>query len=195
MIVNLDIEEGQGQGNYICMTISTCRTTPRFRFRDELLRLPRRGRCHVFLGERDYSMRAWLDPEKAGHSQYERPTTWSRRSERAKRPSGCRPGRPAARAQGAKLPVHHEHALGRLIDARSVRRYRAENERRAVRQQPRPPRWSSLRDVARLELGAQQYDQTCTLDTEPSVALSIYQLPGSNAIQTAEGRLRRRWRN
>jgi hydrophobe/amphiphile efflux-1 (HAE1) family protein len=43
-----------------------------------------------------------------------------------------------------------------------------------------------LRDVARLERGAQQYDQTCTLDTEPSVALSIYQLPGSNAIQTAK---------
>ena len=43
-----------------------------------------------------------------------------------------------------------------------------------------------LRDVARLELGAQQYDQSCTLDTEPSVALSIYQLPGSNAIKTAK---------
>ena len=43
-----------------------------------------------------------------------------------------------------------------------------------------------LRDVARLELGAQQYDQSCTLDAEPSVALSIYQLPGSNAIETAK---------
>jgi hydrophobe/amphiphile efflux-1 (HAE1) family protein len=43
-----------------------------------------------------------------------------------------------------------------------------------------------LRDVARIELGAQQYDQSCTLDTEPSVALSIYQLPGSNALKTAK---------
>ena len=43
-----------------------------------------------------------------------------------------------------------------------------------------------LRDVARLELGAQQYDQSCTLDAEPSVSLSIYQLPGSNAVKTAE---------
>jgi hydrophobe/amphiphile efflux-1 (HAE1) family protein len=43
-----------------------------------------------------------------------------------------------------------------------------------------------LRDVARLERGAQQYDQSCTLDAEPSVALSIYQLPGSNAIKTAQ---------
>jgi multidrug efflux pump subunit AcrB len=39
----------------------------------------------------------------------------------------------------------------------------------------------------RVELGAQQYDQSCTLDGRPSVALSIYQLPGTNALQTAEG--------
>ena len=42
-----------------------------------------------------------------------------------------------------------------------------------------------LRDVANIELGAQGYDQTCTLDGQPSVALSIYQLPGSNALDIA----------
>src|SRR5207248_11731648 len=50
-----------------------------------------------------------------------------------------------------------------------------------------------LRDVVtrddngrpRIELGSQQYDQSCTLDRHPSVALSIYQLPGSNALDTA----------
>ena len=40
---------------------------------------------------------------------------------------------------------------------------------------------------ARVELGSQQYDQSCTLDGQPSVALSIYQLPGSNALNTADG--------
>ncbi len=44
-----------------------------------------------------------------------------------------------------------------------------------------------LRDVGRVELGSQQYDQSCTLDGRPSVALSIYQLPGSNALDTAAG--------
>ncbi len=44
-----------------------------------------------------------------------------------------------------------------------------------------------LRDVARVELGSQQYDQSCTLDGKPSVALSIFQLPGSNALETARG--------
>src|SRR5262249_40383769 len=36
------------------------------------------------------------------------------------------------------------------------------------------------------ELGALAYDQVCTLDTQPSVALSIYQRPGSNALDTAQ---------
>ena len=44
-----------------------------------------------------------------------------------------------------------------------------------------------LRDVARVELGSRQYDQSCTLDGKPSVAISIYQLPGSNALETAKG--------
>jgi multidrug efflux pump subunit AcrB len=52
-----------------------------------------------------------------------------------------------------------------------------------------------LRDVVtrgsdgkpKIELGSQQYEQSCTLDGQPSVALSIYQLPGSNALETASG--------
>jgi multidrug efflux pump len=45
-----------------------------------------------------------------------------------------------------------------------------------------------LRDVAtKVELGSRQYDQSCTLDGKPSVAVSIYQLPGSNALETAKG--------
>src|SRR6202008_4487802 len=52
-----------------------------------------------------------------------------------------------------------------------------------------------LRDVVtrgpdgkpRVELGSQQYEQASTLDGQPSVALSIFQLPGSNALDTAKG--------
>src|SRR4029077_18445656 len=43
-----------------------------------------------------------------------------------------------------------------------------------------------IRDVAHSELGALGYDQVCTLDGKPSVALSVYQLPGSNALETAQ---------
>ena len=40
-----------------------------------------------------------------------------------------------------------------------------------------------LRDVARVEMGAQNYNQSCTFDGHPSVGLSIYQLPGTNAAR------------
>jgi multidrug efflux pump len=42
-------------------------------------------------------------------------------------------------------------------------------------------------DEEGVQRGSQQYDQSCTLDGRPSVALSIYQLPGSNALDTANG--------
>jgi multidrug efflux pump len=42
-----------------------------------------------------------------------------------------------------------------------------------------------LRDVARIELGAQNYNQSCTFDGQPSVGLNIYQLPGTNALDVA----------
>jgi multidrug efflux pump subunit AcrB len=43
------------------------------------------------------------------------------------------------------------------------------------------------KDEEGVQLGSQQYDQSCTLDGKPSVALSVYQLPGSNALETATG--------
>ena len=43
-----------------------------------------------------------------------------------------------------------------------------------------------LRDVARVELGAQNYNQSCTFDGHPSVGLSVYQLPGTNALDVAD---------
>jgi multidrug efflux pump subunit AcrB len=54
---------------------------------------------------------------------------------------------------------------------------------------PTPPSTGivRLRDIAWVERGSQQYDQSCTLNGKPSVALSLYQLPGSNALDTAQG--------
>ena len=53
---------------------------------------------------------------------------------------------------------------------------------------PSPPSASflRLRDVARIELGAQNYNQSCTFDGRPSVGLSIYQLPGTNALDVSK---------
>src|SRR5204863_8924479 len=43
-----------------------------------------------------------------------------------------------------------------------------------------------LKDVARIELGAQNYNQSCRFDGKPSVGLSVYQLPGTNALDVAD---------
>jgi multidrug efflux pump subunit AcrB len=50
-----------------------------------------------------------------------------------------------------------------------------------TRYQPGDPRQGQ----PKVELDAQQYDTSCTLDNQPSVAMSIYQLPGSNALSVA----------
>jgi multidrug efflux pump len=43
-----------------------------------------------------------------------------------------------------------------------------------------------IRDVARVELGAQNYNQSCLFDGQPAVGLSVYQLPGTNALDVAD---------
>ena len=43
-----------------------------------------------------------------------------------------------------------------------------------------------LRDVARIEMGALNYNMSCTFDGGPSVGLSVYQLPGTNALDVAD---------
>ena len=43
-----------------------------------------------------------------------------------------------------------------------------------------------LRDVARIELGAQNYNQSCSFDGQPAVGLCVYQRPGTNALDVAD---------
>ena len=44
-----------------------------------------------------------------------------------------------------------------------------------------------LKDVARVELAAQDYSSNSYLDRDPAVALAVFQRPGSNALATAKG--------
>ncbi|HEY3788274.1 MAG TPA: efflux RND transporter permease subunit, partial [Urbifossiella sp.] len=43
-----------------------------------------------------------------------------------------------------------------------------------------------LKDVARIELGAQNYNTLCSFDGQPSVGLGLYQLPGTNALEVGD---------
>ena len=44
-----------------------------------------------------------------------------------------------------------------------------------------------VKDVARVQLGAQDYSMICRLNGKPAAGIAVYQLPGSNAVQTAAG--------
>ena len=49
------------------------------------------------------------------------------------------------------------------------------------------PKFVRLKDVGRVELGALRYDMSATVDGLPSVALAVFQLPGTNALDVAAG--------
>lgn len=143
--------------------------------RDELARLPGVGDI-TFLGQRDYSMRVWLDPERLA-SQGLTTTDVVQAIEQQ--------NVQVAAGQIGQPPVSNDQVfqftmttLGRLSDdeqfADMVLRTDADGS------------FIRLRDVAKTELGALGYDQVCTLNSKASVALSVYQLPGSNALSTAQ---------
>ncbi len=142
---------------------------------DELARLPGVGDI-TYLGQRNYSMRLWLDPEKmASRNLTSSDIVGAIQQQNAQVAAGQIGQPPVPRGQVFQYTMT---TLGRLadVDQFSDMTLKTDTDGRVVR----------MRDVARIELGAQGYDQTCTLDGRPSVALSIYQLPGFNALQTAK---------
>ncbi len=143
--------------------------------KDELARLPGVGDIS-YLGQRDYSMRLWLDPEKmASRNLTTSDITRAIEQQNTQVAAGQLGQPPTPPGQVFQLTMS---TMGRLVDPAQFGEMivKSDTNGRVVR----------VRDVARIELGAQGYDQTCTLDGQPSVALSIYQLPGSNALETAK---------
>jgi len=208
MIVNLISPDGR----YDDLFLSNYATID---VRDELGRL--KGVAGVsYLGQRDYSLRAWLDPDKMASlnmSAMDAVTAISQQNVQVA--AGQIGQQPAPKGQQFQLTVNTQ---GRLIEpdqfADIILKGGSGNQQLQSSQpnssgtgassgsggqtnpagaagnadpSPQSTGIVRLRDVARVERGAQQYDQSCTLDGKPSVALSIYQLPGSNALDTAKG--------
>lgn len=148
--------------------------------RDELSRLPGVGDIS-FLGRRDYSMRLWLDPLRlAAHNLAAGDIVRAVEQQNLQVPAGQIGQPPAPTDQAFQYTMS---TLGRLQDETQFEDMilRSDDQGRLLR----------VRDIGRAELGALSYDQACTLDGRPSVALSVYQLPGSNALETA-GLVRRK---
>jgi multidrug efflux pump subunit AcrB len=143
--------------------------------KDELARLNGVGDI-TYLGQRDYSMRLWLDPEKmTSRSLTASDVITAIQQQNTQVAAGQLGQPPIAAGQAFQITMS---ALGRLTEADQFGDMilKTDAQGRLVR----------LSDVAEIELGAQAYDQTCTLNGQPSVALSVYQLPGSNALEVAK---------
>ncbi|MCE9604558.1 MAG: multidrug efflux RND transporter permease subunit [Planctomycetia bacterium] len=143
--------------------------------RDELSRLPGVGDI-TFLGRRDYSMRIWLDPNKLASRNLTAGDVAHTIEQQNLQVAAGQIGQPPA--PNGQVFQYTMTTTGRLQEEVQFEEMviRSDDQGRLIR----------LRDVARAELGALAYDQACTLDGQPSVALSVYQLPGSNALETAK---------
>jgi HAE1 family hydrophobic/amphiphilic exporter-1 len=145
--------------------------------RDVLARLPGVGDVVVF-GVGQYSMRVWLDPELLKTFSLD-PTDVidAIQQQNLQVPAGQVGMPPAPAGQNFQFPVN---VAGRLDE---VEQFENIIVKIVTGQGGRIIR---IRDVGRVELGAQSYSQFCNFDGRPSAGIAIYQLPGANALQVAD---------
>ena len=190
--------------------------------RDELARLP--GVADIgYLGQRDYSLRAWVDANRLATLGLTAADVVTAISQQNLQIAAGQVGQePVPKGQQFQLTIN---TLGRLITpeqfgdiiikagsslqsgssgsggatataasaggSASTMGGTSANSSTSGGQAPPPATGIvRLRDVARVDLGSQQYDQSCTLNGKPSVALTVFQLPGSNAFGNGEPSLR-----
>ncbi len=141
----------------------------------ELSRLPGVGDI-TYVGQRDYSMRLWLDPRKMAYRNLTANDIVTAIQQQNTQVAAGQIGQaPVAPGQVTQLTIS---TMGRLVDVEQFADMILKTDANGA--------LVRVRDVAQIELGALAYDQTCTLDGKSSVALSIYQLPGSNALDVSQ---------
>jgi multidrug efflux pump len=217
MIVNLvsPILSGEKQGRFDNIFLSNYAT---IYVKDELGRQP--GVASItYLGQRDYSLRVWLDPDKMAALKLSGADVIAAIVQQNTQVAAGQVGQPPT--TGAQQFQFTINTLGRLSAPEQFAEIIVKTGQANTTAQAAPGSTNSqggaggasgggqtgpaaqstgvvrLRDVVtraaddptrpRIELGSQQYDQSCTLDRRPSVAMSIFQLPGSNALDTAKG--------
>ncbi len=145
--------------------------------RDVLARLPGVGQVQVF-GSGDYSMRVWLDPHKlAARDLTASDVIGAIREQNIQVAAGTIGAQPVSAASATQLLINTQ---GRLLDEEEFGGIVVKTgaERRDAR--------VLLRDVARIEIGANDYALRSLLNNRTAVALPIFQLPGSNAIAISD---------
>src|SRR3954453_4659956 len=139
---------------------------------DPLKRLPGVGDVQIF-GERRYSMRVWLDPDKLANLNITALDVRNAVAEQNVQVAAGKIGQsPAPEGTPFEMQVN---AVGRLSDPKEFGDI-------VVRANTNTGSLVRLRDVARIELGALQYSSSAFFGKDPTVVLAVYQMPGSNAL-------------
>ncbi|MGO3125762.1 MAG: efflux RND transporter permease subunit, partial [Advenella sp.] len=163
MVVNLVSPDDHYDSQYL-------RNYARLHVKDTLARIPGVGDVGVF-GGGDYAMRAWLDPGKiAARNLTASDVVTAMREQNVQVSAGQIGAEPMPNSQFLSLI----NAKGRLTTV--------EEFGDIVLKSGRDGQIVRLRDVARLELGANDYSLRAQLDGKNTVALPIFQTPGANVL-------------
>jgi HAE1 family hydrophobic/amphiphilic exporter-1 len=143
---------------------------------DVLYRVPGVGEVRVF-GASDYAMRIWVKPDVLAKLGLGVPDLTRAVNQQSNvNPSGRVGAAPAPEGMEKTYTVR---ARGRLETPEEFGQIvvRANTDGSVVR----------LKDVARIELGALNYQQSSRMNGQPGAIVAVFQAPGSNALATAEG--------
>ncbi|MBX8541786.1 efflux RND transporter permease subunit [Pseudomonas cichorii] len=139
--------------------------------KDELARLGGVGDVQLF-GMGDYSLRVWLDPNKtASRNLTATDVVNAIREQNRQVAAGQLGAPPSPSATSFQMSINTQ---GRLVSE--------EEFENVVIRSGADGEITRLKDVARVELGSNQYALRSLLNNKPAVALPIFQRPGSNAI-------------
>jgi HAE1 family hydrophobic/amphiphilic exporter-1 len=143
---------------------------------DQLTRVPGIGSVQVF-GAGQYAMRLWVKPDQLSKLGITVPEIVSAiQAQNTVNPAGQVGGAPAPKGQQYTYSVR---AQGRLTSPEEFGDI-------IVRESP-DGGIVRVRDVARMELGSQDYSLTGRINGRPGAVIAVYQLPGSNAVEAARG--------
>jgi HAE1 family hydrophobic/amphiphilic exporter-1 len=143
---------------------------------DPMTRVPGIGQVQIF-GASQYAIRLWVNPDKLANLDITvNEIASALQAQNTVNPAGQLGGDPIPRGQEFTYTVLAQGRLTSLEDFGNVV-VRAKPDGALVR----------IKDVARVELGAQNYIRRGRLNGQPAALIAVYQLPGSNAIETMKG--------
>src|SRR5438552_9943562 len=188
LCVNLVSEKKPGGGYYYDQLYLSNFAT--LSVKDDLARIKGVGDV-AFLGPRDYSMRVWLDPDKLASKDLTAVDVINAVKEQNRQVAAGRLGQnpvPTASPIQFQLPINTKGRLTSVDQFENIV-LKTSNTGAVVHFK------DIVRDARRdqygletekgVELGAKNYDVNSYLDGEPSTTLAVFQLPGSNALDTA----------